>query len=160
MPDRPSSPRPADFRQRAAYATKAEAAVAGLLRTADLVRRASEGCLGAHGLSGQQYHVLRILRGAGTEGLPTLEIAERMIERTPGITRLVDTLERKKLASRERGTEDRRVVRCRITRTGLLVLAALEAPVVRAAGRAMRGLRPSETLRLMALLDRLRGALE
>ncbi len=160
MTDRAPARLPAEIRQRRRFATKAEEAVVGLLRTADGVQRASEGCLGAQGISGQQYNVLRILRGAGSEGLPTLEIAERLIERTPGITRLVDTLERKKLVTRERGTKDRRVVRCRITRAGLTLLGALDAPVVRAAGQAMRGLRPAELLRLIALMDRVRQTLD
>ena len=63
------------------------------MRAADLVRRRVTCVLEPHDITGQQYNVLRILRGAGAEGLPTLEIAQRMIEQTPGITRLIDRLE-------------------------------------------------------------------
>ena len=61
-----------------------------LLRAADGVRRRMAGVLADAGLTLQQYNVLRILRGARPDPLPTLEIADRMIERTPGITRLLD----------------------------------------------------------------------
>src|SRR5947207_13986566 len=89
-----------------------------LIRTADVVRRAVGDVVEPHGITAQQYNVLRILRGAGREGLPTLEIAERMIEQTPGITRLIDRLESKKLVARERSATDRRCVYCRITAAG------------------------------------------
>ena len=70
--------------------------------------------------------VLRILRGAGETGLPTLAIGERMIERTPGITRLLDRLEKKKLVQRERSDSDRRHVVVRITRAGRELLGRLD----------------------------------
>ncbi|MCU1231478.1 MAG: hypothetical protein JWO97_4362 [Acidobacteria bacterium] len=99
------------------------------MRTADLIRRLVGSVVEPHDITVQQYNVLRILRGAGEQGLPTLEIAERMIEQTPGITRLVDRLEEKKLVDRKRCEEDRRRVWCRITPTGLSLLAKLDAPV-------------------------------
>ena len=103
-----------------------------LMRTADLVRRAVAVVIDGQGITLQQYNVLRILRGAGGEGLPTLEIAERMIEQTPGITRLLDRLEAKQLVGRERCPADRRQVTCRISREGLRLLAALDGPVAEA----------------------------
>ena len=59
------------------------------------------------------------------DGLPTLGIAGRMIEQTPGITRMIDRLEVKGLVSRERGCQDRRQVLCRISQAGLDLLSAL-----------------------------------
>ena len=79
-----------------------------LMRTADLARRTITGVIEPHGLTPQQFNVLRILRGAGAEGLPTLEVANRMIEQTPGITRLLDGLEAKELIKRQRCPKDRR----------------------------------------------------
>ena len=75
-----------------------------------------------HGLSPTQYNALRILRGAGVDGLPCTEVGARMISRDPDITRLVDRLEKRGLVTRGRGTEDRRVVRARITTAGLELL--------------------------------------
>ena len=71
---------------------------------------------------------LRILQGTGMEGLPTLDIAERMIEQAPGITRLLDRLERKKLVRRERPPDNRRQDLCYITKPGLDLLQELDTP--------------------------------
>ena len=98
-----------------------EAAIA-LLRTADVVRRRIARVVEPHGVTLQQYNVLRILAGAGGEGMPTLEIAARMIERAPGITRLLDRLEGKRLIRRERCPSDRRQVLCWIGESGLRLL--------------------------------------
>ncbi len=78
------------------------------MRTADLARRRITTVIEPHGLTPQQFNVLRILRGAGPDGLPTLEVANRMIEQAPGITRLLDRLEAKELIKRHRCPKDRR----------------------------------------------------
>ena len=72
----------------------------------------------SHGLTGAQYNVLRILRGAEPEGLLCRGISERMISRDPDITRLLDRMEKRGLITRERQTEDRRVIKTRITPEG------------------------------------------
>jgi len=81
-----------------------------LLRAADKLRTFFETICVPFDITNQQYNVLRILRGAEPEGLPTLTIAERMIERTPGITRMIDRLEAKGLVVREIRPDDRRCV--------------------------------------------------
>jgi len=81
--------------------SRQQAAVVSILRTANYLRRFSSPVFNQHGITWQQYNVLRILRGAGG-GLPTLDIAERMIEQAAGITRLLDRLEGKKFVRRER----------------------------------------------------------
>src|SRR2546426_9185122 len=84
-----------------------------LLRTADALLRDVEQILKAVELSQTQYNVLRILRGAGRQGLACQEIGERMLTRDPDITRLLDRLEARALVSRARGRADRRVVETR-----------------------------------------------
>lgn len=127
-----------------------------LLRAADAVRRFVAQAIAPHGITLQQYNVLRILRGAGPEGLPTLEIGARLIEQTPGTTRLVDQLIRRGLVERERCAEDRRVIWCRITSAGLELLSVLD-PVVRSADRAAVGSLTEDEQQMMAsLLDRAR----
>jgi DNA-binding MarR family transcriptional regulator len=118
-----------EIRQNRPFSSRHEEAAISLMRTADLIRRLVGSVVEPHDITVQQYNVLRILRGAGEQGLPTLEIAERMIEQTPGITRLIDRLEEKKLVDRKRCEEDRRRVWCRITPTGIALLAKLDAPV-------------------------------
>jgi DNA-binding MarR family transcriptional regulator len=110
-----------------------------------------------HGITSQQYNVLRILRGAGPGGLPTLDIAERMIDHTPGITRLLDRLEVKKLVRRERPSGDRRQVLCYVTKAGLELLSELDTPLKNQANQALRMLNDSELDELIRLLGRLRA---
>jgi DNA-binding MarR family transcriptional regulator len=110
-----------------------------------------------HGITSQQFNVLRILRGAGFEGLPTLDIADRMIEQTPGITRLLDRLEQKKLVRRERPAENRRQVLCYITKHGLDLLGELDVPLRNRVSQALRRLDVAGIEELIHLLELVRG---
>lgn len=130
-----------------------KAAVIGILRAADMVRRRGVALLAPYDLTLQQFNVLRILRGARPEGLCTLTIAERMLEQTPGITRLIDRLEAKKLVVRVRSDEDRRQVWCRITPAGLQLLSRLDRPVRDLDRELMAGLPRGDQVRLARLLE-------
>lgn len=85
-----------------------------------------------------------------------MEIAARMIEKTPGITRLIDRLEDKMLVERERDVEDRRQVRVSITAAGLSLLEKLEEPVRSATEAAISTLNQGEVTQLRKLLARIR----
>jgi DNA-binding MarR family transcriptional regulator len=146
-----------EIRQTRPFSSPAEEATVGLLRTCDLLRRLLAGVVDPRGITLQQYNVLRILRGAGPEGLPTLEIGARMIEEAPGITRLLDRLERKVLVERWRCPRDARRVLCRITRPGLRLLARLDAPMRRAADRFFAPVGEGQVRRLNRCLDRVRS---
>ena len=100
-----------------------------ILKTADTLAGQAEQLLKASGLTGAQYNVLRILRGAGPEGLPCNGISERMISRDPDMTRMLDRMESRQWITRERQKEDRRVVKARITDEGLKLLKKMDAPV-------------------------------
>lgn len=89
--------------KRPFHSVRAEVAVS-ILRTAALIERHFSQVVAHAGITVQQYNVLRILRGAGEEGLPTLVIRDRMIHEAPGITRLLDKLETAGLARRERSS--------------------------------------------------------
>jgi DNA-binding MarR family transcriptional regulator len=82
-----------------------------------------------YGITPQQYHVLRILRDAGSPGTPLSAVAERSPAGDPDVTGLLDRLERRDLARRAREASDRRVVTARITKEGRQLLDRLEAPV-------------------------------
>ena len=140
------------------FRSREQQAAIGLLRTADVVKRSFSQMIEPHGITLQQFNVLRILRGAGSEGLPTLTIGERMIEQTPGVTRLVDRLEKKGLVSRAPCDKDRRRVFCRITAKGLDLLKELDEPVTRWDSRAVSVLPPSDLDSLIDLLDRVRAS--
>ena len=130
------------------------------LRTADKMGSLVENFFLPYGIIGQQYNVLRILRGAEPEGLPTLTIAERMITRAPGITRMIDRLEAKGLVQRQACPDDRRCVYCRVTEKGLDVLAKLDEPVQEMNRTVLRGLDDEEIEQLTALLQKALDALE
>lgn len=153
----PASQLQQELKQTVPFSSAAQEAVLGVMRTADLLQRRIATILGPFGVSPQQYNVLRILRGAGERGLPTLEIGERMIEQSPGVTRLVDRLIAHGWAERVRCTNDRRVVYCRITPAGLDLLAKSDAQMVEADRALMGALSEPEQRRLIELLDQVRG---
>ncbi len=130
-----------------------KAAVLGILRAADVLRRRGSALLAPHGLTIQQYNVLRILRGARPDGLCTLTIADRMIEQTPGITRLIDRLEAKQLVLRVRSDDDRRQVWCRIAPAGLQLLARLDRPVAALDKAVVARLPRQDQVKLAQLLE-------
>ncbi len=105
-------------------------AVLNIQRTADALDTAFAAMLAAEAsVTPAQYNVLRILRGAGADGLACKAIAARAVTRVPDITRLLDRLEPRGLITRERSAPDRRIVRARITESGLALLAGLDGPV-------------------------------
>jgi DNA-binding MarR family transcriptional regulator len=140
------------------FRSREQQAVVGLLRTADAIKRSLAHVIEPHGITPQQYNVLRILRGAAPEGLPTLTIGERMVEQTPGVTRLIDRLERKGLVARIPCPKDRRRVFCQITPKGLDLLDELDEPVNRWDAQTVSILPPSEVDSLIKLLDRVRAS--
>lgn len=142
--------------QRPFQSGGAEVAV-GILRTAAVLERHYNQIVIKRGITIQQYNVLRILRGAGAAGMPTLVIRDRMIHEAPGITRLLDRLEQSGFARRERQTADRRQVICFITEEGLTLLADLDAEVVAADHAAVCMLNPEEQRLLTELLTAVRS---
>ncbi len=146
-----------ELKQNKPFRSVEEEAFLSILRTADhLKREASQGFESA-GLTAQQYNVLRILRGAGLCGLPTLGIAERLIEHTPGITRLIDRLESKKLVRRERPQRDRRQVYCFITAEGLSLLESLDPVTESSSVAAFTGVARTELKALIQTLEKIRN---
>lgn len=101
-----------------------------LMRTHDFLHAHTQQFFRPHGISSTQYNALRILRGAGPDGLPSLEVGARMVARVPDITRLLDRLEEKGFVHRERSSEDRRVIVARISQQGLQLLGELDEPVL------------------------------
>lgn len=145
-----------EIKQPRPFTSAGQEAVVGLLRTAALVRRRFEIVCEEHGVTFQQFNVLRILRGAerSNEGaLPTMEVAARMIEPEPGITRMMERLEKKGLVTRRRSTEDARCILCRISRKGRGTLVRLDAPVDELDRSVLRPLSDEQLHTLTRLLD-------
>lgn len=159
MTDRPAA-RPSlqeELKQSRPFRSQAQEATIALLRTASIVTRQFSRIVEPHGLSLAQYNVLRILRGAGADGLPTLAIRDRMIDEGSTVTRLLDKLEDAKLVSRDRSRPDRRQVLCRLTPEGSALLTMLD-PVMDAAHEVtMASIAPEERLQLLEVLATIRA---
>jgi len=131
-----------------------------LQRTADFLARGAEEAIKPFGLSGTQYNILRILRGAGRDGLCCREASERMVTHDPDITRLLDRLERRGLVVRTRASSDRRVITAQITSEGLRILAKLDEPIAECHRRQLGHLGARRLAQLIQLLDSARKALK
>ena len=118
-----------EIQQQKPFESLEQEAVLNVLHTADVLLQRITAVLKPFKLSHSQYNVLRILRGAGPEGLACREIGERMITRDPDITRLLDRLEARGLLTRTRDQKDRRVITARITAEGRRLLEALDQPI-------------------------------
>lgn len=99
-----------------------------ILRTASELSYAVDQFFRPFGITSSQYNVLRILRGAGTDGLCRNEISERMVTATPDMSRLLDRMEKAGWVTRKRAEDDRRQMSTHITKTGMELLARLEKP--------------------------------
>ena len=157
MPTKTSALRE-ELKQTRPFHSTAHEALLSVLRTAAVVQRITAQVVEPSGITVHQYNVLRILRGAGDDGLPTLAIRDRMIEEAAGITRLLDKLESAGYVVRERCTPDRRQVLCHITPIGLELLAGLDAPVDAMTEAAFATLDEAEKASLVELLGAVRVA--
>jgi MarR family transcriptional regulator, organic hydroperoxide resistance regulator len=146
-----------EIRQKRPFHSDGAEVAVGILRTAAVLERHYNQIVTKRGITIQQYNVLRILRGAGPSGMPTLVIRDRMIHEAPGITRLVDRLEQAGLARRERQSSDRRQVLCFITDHGIKLLAGLDAEVVAADDAAVSMLDADQRQQLTELLTAVRS---
>lgn len=143
----------AELQQTRPFPSAAVEAYVNLLRTTDALLRGVEETLKPAGISATQYNVLRILRGAGQNGLACGQIAERMITRDPDITRLLDRLERRGLVRRAREEKDRRVVKTRISAAGLRLLKSLDRPMDQVRERMLGHLGERRLRQLIELLE-------
>ncbi len=142
----------AEIKQSKPLAPEQEA-ILTVQRTADAFQRRTAELLKPYDISATQYNALRILRGAGSEGLPCGSVAERMVTRDPDITRLLDRLDRMGYITRARDTSDRRVVTARITEKGLKLLKQLDAPIADLNGSLLKHMTKSQIRNLVELLD-------
>ena len=129
-----------------------------LFRTGDVLQLEFARLFREAGISAPQYNVLRILRGAGGDGLPCLEIAARMIGSVPDLTRLLDRLEEAHLVARARSVADRRVVLVKIAAEGAKLLGRLDKPVVELHQRQLSHMTRKELAELNRLLLKARRA--
>jgi DNA-binding MarR family transcriptional regulator len=145
-----------EIQQRKPFDSLEEEAFLGLQRTASLLLQSLGRALKGQDLTPAQYNTLRILRGAEPDSLTCGEIGERLVSPGPDVTRLLDRLEQRGLVTRVRDGEDRRVVRARITASGLDLLTALDEPVGRVLAQMLGSLGEERLRTLVALLGEAR----
>jgi MarR family transcriptional regulator, organic hydroperoxide resistance regulator len=124
-----------------------------LWQTADGLHRSLREALEPYGLSEPQFNVLRILRGAGGDGLPCKEVGARMVTRVPDVTRIMDRLEQAGLMERSRDNDDRRVVKAQITSEGRKLLRRVDPRVAEEHAAAFDGWSAAELRRFLDLLE-------
>jgi len=146
-----------EIKQTKPFGSLQEEVVLSMLRTADHLAVPMTEVLREAGLSLSQYNILRILRGAGSEGLPCGEISERMVRRDPDLTRLLDRMEARGLVTRSRAITDRRVVLASISREGLRVLESLDAAVDATVRKTLSHMTKDRLNALCDLLEEARG---
>jgi DNA-binding MarR family transcriptional regulator len=112
--------------KQARFASPQQEALLSVVVAAGTINSLLDQICEKHGLTRTQYNVLRILRGVHPEGHPRREIAQRMVERAPDITRLVDRLQKQGLVRRTQGGTDRRQSIARITSKGLKLLDSIQ----------------------------------
>ncbi len=116
-----------ELKKRQPFESPEVEAILNILRTSDQFQNRFGKLFRAYGLTTSQYNVLRILRGEG-QPMPSLEIADRMVQVVPAITGLIDRLEKQELVKRERCTEDRRVVYVALTSKAVKLLKQIDKP--------------------------------
>ncbi len=145
-----------ELKQSKPPASREHAAQLSIIRTSSLLEDAFESVLKPYGITPKQFNVLRILRGAGSKGLCRNEIGERMINRMPDVTRLLDRMEEAGYIERRRSTTDRRMVRTSLTDAGHRLLKETDAEVAAEQKRPFRKLSETELEKLIELLASVR----
>ncbi len=147
----------AELKQNLPFRSREQEAYLSLLRTTDALQASIEAKLKEFGLTGTQYNALRILRGAGVDGLPCSEIGERMITRDPDITRLLNRLEKRGLVSRARAKGDRRVIYGKINNAGLKLLREMDEPLEKFGKEILKHVGQDKLQQLIELLELVRS---
>src|SRR5437867_8148206 len=147
-----------EIQQKKPFVSVEEEAFLNLARTFEVLQQGLSEALKPYQLTATQYNVLRILRGAGSEGVTCSQAGERMVTHDPDITRLLDRLEARKLVERERSREDRRIVITRITITGRDLLNSLDEPMKALHKRQAGHIGKEKLQQLIDTLESLRNA--
>jgi len=146
-----------EIKQTKPFTSYGEEVWVNLSRTAAIAGHAVEQRLRPYGLSPTQYNVLRILRGAGVDGLVQHEVGSRLVAQVPDVPRILSRLENAGLIRRVRGTEDRRVVVATLTNAGMSLVNRLDEPMKQVHLGLFPGMQEKEMERLCELLELARG---
>lgn len=121
----------------------------------NILKNRFEKILAPFAITGTQYNVLRILKGVSPEGHPRCEIMQRMMDRAPDITRLIDRLEKQGLVLRDRTNEDRRMSITKITEKGLKLINEVQPLIEKEHKEITKNLTETECKELSVLIEKL-----
>jgi DNA-binding MarR family transcriptional regulator len=145
-----------ELKKKGPFESPEQEVALSLLRASDQLQIRFARLFREHGLTPSQYNILRILRGAGRDGVTCSQAAERMVTADPDITRLLDRLEARGLIRRERGQADRRVVVSHITAEGSDLLNSIDEPLVESIRKLAGHIEPKKLQQLIETLEALR----
>lgn len=145
-----------EIKKRTPFGSPEQEAYLNLMRTSDLLQNQMGRFFREFGLTPSQYNVLRILRGEG-QPMPSLEIAERMIQVVPAITGLIDRLEKQGLVERRRCETDRRVVYVEITAQASKLLGRMDKPLEEMHKQLLGHMSRGDLKQLSSLLEQARS---
>jgi DNA-binding MarR family transcriptional regulator len=148
-----------ELKTNAEFASIQHEVFLSLLVTVDRLSRRHSEFMAEYGVSQKQYNILRILRGAGSQGIPVMEIGRRMIEKSPDVSRIIDRLIDLGFVKRRRQRNDRRVVIVTITDKGLHLLSKMDIPVREEVVNALRHVPESDLKQLSSLLEQVRDSI-
>jgi DNA-binding MarR family transcriptional regulator len=148
-----------ELKKRGTFASVEQEAMLAIMRTSDLLENRLARLLRENGLTLSQYNVLRILRGDG-KPMPCLEVAERMIQVAPAITRVVDQLLALDLISKTQSSADRRIFTVELKPAAHRLLAELDQPVLDLHATLMNGVNKSHLKSLIQTLEAIRAAID
>jgi DNA-binding MarR family transcriptional regulator len=151
------SPLAVTLKQNRPFVSLQQEAFLSILRTASELSHAADKSLREFDITQQQYNVLRILRGSGTEGLCRNEISARMVAATPDMSRLLDRMEKSGWITRERAEGDRRQVSTFITDSGRKLLTIIEGPFHDQTHRLFEGVKSADLKMLLDVLAQIRS---
>jgi DNA-binding MarR family transcriptional regulator len=147
-----------ELKQQKPFVSLEQEVALNIQRTAGALRDGIAEVLRPFDLSGPQYNILRILRGAQEEeGLPCSEIGERLVSKDPDVTRLLDRLEKRGLVTRGRSLTDRRVVNARITKKGHELVDQLDGPITNIHASQLGHMKRKDLRTLVDLLEQARS---
>ncbi|MEM8680627.1 MAG: MarR family transcriptional regulator [Planctomycetota bacterium] len=147
-----------ELKKRGPFDSLAQEATLAVLRTSDLLENRLARLLREHGLTPSQYNVLRILRGEDRP-LPCLEVAERMIQVAPAITRVVDQLLKLQFIHKRQSAEDRRVFMIELRPAAKRVLRKIDQPMLDLHDQLLAGTSRSEQKTLIGILEKVRAGI-
>jgi DNA-binding MarR family transcriptional regulator len=147
-----------ELKKRKPFASVEQEAMLAIMRTSDLLENRLARLLREYGLTMSQYNVLRILRGEG-KPMPCLEVAQRMIQVAPAITRVADQLLALGLITKTQSEEDRRVFTIELNPAARKLLSELDEPILDLHASLMRGAKKSDLKSLIQALEGIRSSI-